>query len=198
VNLLLIIPALVFVIVVITIRVRPIPALLVFFGGPFVGTLILLVGGLLTLRVTGELGVMHLRDLLAYAFTFYIFDFPQALYPHGALLGAVVLLAYIWLKGFYNPSLLISGHRLAVGALIGALIGFLFAALVMVLVSITQQNTEFVRFITNGTLERLDLSTELLLSVCTGAVDGALIGILGVKGFRPEQLDGTVATATAR
>ena len=196
-NLPLIIPALAFVIVVVAIRVRPIPAVLVFFVGPFIGTLILLAGALLTLCAAGELGVMHLRDLLSYALTFYIFDFPQALYPHGTILGALVLLTYIWLKEFYNPSQVLTRRRLAAGVLIGATVGILFATLVMVLISLTQQNTEFVGFITGGTLDRLDLGTELLISVCTGAVDGALIATLGEKCFRPKRLDGAVASATS-
>jgi hypothetical protein len=61
---------------------------------------------------------------------------------------------------------------------------------------LSHQNPEFADFVSGGTRDGLDLSTELLLSIFTGAVDGALIAIVGVKCFRPKHLDGALESAT--
>jgi len=167
-NIVWIAPALLFVIVIVVNRVRPVLALALFLVGPF----------------------------MALAFTFYIFDVWQVLYPHGAFLGILVLLIYLRVERFYQLQFFLAGRRLASGVLVGVAVGGLFAALVLLLVLLTQQNKEFVGFITGGTLERLDLSTELLTSVCTGAADGALVAILGVKVFRPKHLDGAVESVS--
>jgi len=181
---------------IIVLRVRWTFALLLFFVGPFIGTLIDFFVSLLALRVAGELGVMHLRDLLSFAFTVYLFAFPQALCPNGAFVGVLVLLTYVWLERFFNPPVLAAGRRLAMGVLIGSAVGGLFASLIVVLVLLVQQNTQFVEFVSGGVLDRLDFSEDLLISVCTGAVDGALIAILRAKFFRPKHLEAAVESAT--
>jgi hypothetical protein len=195
-NIVWIAPALLFVIVIVVNRVRPVLALALFLVGPFIAMLMLFFGATLTAQLVGEIPVLHLRDLLALAFTFYIFDVWQVLYPHGAFLGILVLLIYLRVERFYQLQFFLAGRRLASGVLVGVAVGGLFAALVLLLVLLTQQNKEFVGFITGGTLERLDLSTELLTSVCTGAADGALVAILGVKVFRPKHLDGAVESVS--
>ena len=150
------------------------------------GTLVDSLFSILALRLAGEIAVMHLRDLLGFVFMVYLLEFPLALCPNGAFIAVLVLLAYIWLEGLFNLALLPASRRFATGVLVGGAVGALFAALIMVLVLVVQQNTEFVEFVSGGVFDRLDFSTELLISVSTGAVDGALIVIFGAKCFRPE------------
>jgi hypothetical protein len=190
------IPVLLFVVVVVGIRLRPTPALLVFFGGPLIGTLAFAFAVLLTNQMFGRSGLPQVRNLLLSGPLIYLFVLPRALYPHGALLGALMLLIYARLERSYELAKRLAGRRLATGLLIGGAVGGLFAAFVMFAALLTQQNVDFVRFITNGTVERLDLSTELLLSIATGAADGALIATLGVKSLRPKHFHGAIKSAT--
>jgi hypothetical protein len=181
-----------FVASIILLRVRWKFALLLFFVGPFMGTLVDSLLSLLALRLAGELGVIHLRDFLGFVFMVYLFEFPLALRPNGAFIAVLVLLAYVWLEGLFNLAILPASRRLATGVLVGGAVGALFAALIMVLVLLMQQNTEFVEFVSGGVFDRLDFSTELVMSASTGAVDGALIVILRAMCFRPKHLDEVV------
>ena len=177
-----VVPALLFAVVLVAIRVRPSLALMLFLVGPIIGMLLSNAAALFLLQLTGEINVLHLRDVLSFSLMFGLFDFMQMFYPHGTLLAAVVLIAFVWLRRFailMPPS---AGVRLATDALIGMVVGAAFAALVMLIVFLTQQNIEFVEFITGGTLDRLDFSVELMAGICTGLADGALIGIFGISG----------------
>jgi hypothetical protein len=177
-------------------RVRWKFALVLFFVGPFLGMLVYFLISLFALQLAGELGVWHLRDLLSFAFMVYAFLFPLALCPNGAFIAVLVLVAYVWLEGLFNLALLPAGRRLATGVIVGGAVGALFAALIVVLVLLAQQNTEFVEFVSGGVFDRLDFSTELLISVCTGAIDGTLIVILRTKCFRPKHLYAVAESAT--
>lgn len=127
----------------------------------------------------------------------YALDFPYVLGLHSAVLATTLVVLYSRygnsLDSRFSPS---SGRRLATGVLIGTAVGGSLAALILLLASIAHQSPELIDFVSGGTRDRLDPSTEILLSVCTGAVDGALIAILGVKGSRPKYLDGAVVRAT--
>jgi len=173
---------------IIVLRVRWKFALLLFFVGPFIGMLLYYLISLLALRMAGELGVMHLQDFFGFAFMIYALLFPLALCPNGAFIAVLVLLAFVWLEGHSKLALLPVSRRLATGVLVGCAVGALFAVLILALVLLVQQNTEFVEFVSGGVLDRLDFSTELQSSICTGAVDGALIAIFRAKWFRPKHL----------
>jgi hypothetical protein len=181
---------------IVVLRVRWKFALLLFFAGPFMGMLVYTLISLLALRLTGELGARHLRDLLGFAFMVYVLLFPLALCPNGAFIAVLVLLTLVWLEGRFRLALLPFGRRVGIGVLIGSAVGALFAALIMVLVLLFQRNTEFVEFVSGGVFDRLDFSAELLISVGTGAVDGALIATLREKCFRPKPLRVVVESAT--
>jgi hypothetical protein len=173
-------------------RVRWTVALLLFFFGPFAGTLMTLFAQML-----GQIGEAHRPSFLWLVIGVYALDFPYVLGLHSAVLATVLLVLYSQYEGSLNGrSSLRSGRRLITGALIGGAVGGLFAALILLSASLANQNPEFIDFISGGTRDRLDLSTELLLSICTGAFDGALTTILGVKCFRPQHLDGAVESAT--
>jgi hypothetical protein len=178
------IPALFFFILVVEMRFRATAALLVFFVGPLIGTFALAFALLLTNQILGPIGLPQLPNIALSGPLIFLFVFPRALYPHGALLGALVLLSYACLERSYNLTMHLTSRRLATGVLIGGVVGGLFAILVVLTTLLTQQNPDFIRFISNGTVQRLDPSIELLLGICTGIVDGALIAMLGVKAFR--------------
>ena len=126
----------------------------------------------------------------------YALLFPLALCPNGAFIAVLVLIANVWLEGLFKLALLPAGRRLAIGMIVGGAVGALFAALIVVLVLLAQKNSELVEFVSGGVFDRLDFSTELLISACTGAVDGTLIVILGANCFRPRHLDEVVEGAT--
>ncbi|MGD0118519.1 MAG: hypothetical protein ABSD30_10675 [Candidatus Binatus sp.] len=181
---------------IIVFRVRWKFALLLFFVGPLLGMLVYFLISLFALQLAGELGVVHSRDLLSFAFMVYALLFPLALCPNGAFIAVLVLIANVWLEGLFKLALLPAGRRLAIGMIVGGAVGALFAALIVVLVLLAQQNSELVEFVSGGVFDRLDFSTELLISACTGAVDGTLIVILGANCFRPRHLDEVVEGAT--
>ena len=176
---------------VFVLRVRWRAALLLFFFGPFVGTLLTLLA-----QMVVQLGAVHRPRFLWLLIGVYALDFPYVLGLHSAVLATAAVLLYIRYGSNLNRQFYIRGQRTVAGALVGGAVGGLFAMLILLLAWLTHQNPEFADFISGGTRDGLDLSTELLLSVCTGAVDGALIAILGEKCFRPKRLDEAVTTAT--
>jgi hypothetical protein len=181
-----------FVATIFVLRVRWTAALLLFFFGPFAGTLMTLLAQML-----GQIGEVHRPNFVWLVIGVYALDFPYVLGLHSAVLATVLLVLY----GLYESSLdsrsfLSSGQRLATGVLIGGVLGGLFAAIILLLASLGHQNPEFIEFISGGTRDRIDHSTEFLLSVGTGAVDGALIAILGAKVFRPKHFDRAAESAT--
>lgn len=180
------------VVVIFVLRVRWTLALLLFFFGPIAGTLMTLLS-----QMARHIGEVHHPGFLWLVVGVYALDFPYVLGLHSAVLATTLVVLYSRygnsLDSRFSPS---SGRRLATGVLIGTAVGGSLAALILLLASIAHQSPELIDFVSGGTRDRLDPSTEILLSVCTGAVDGALIAILGVKGSRPKYLDGAVVRAT--
>ena len=180
------------VVVIFVLRVRWTVALLLFFFGPIAGTLMTLLA-----QMAGHIGEVHHPGFLWLVVGVYALDFPYVLGLHSAVLATALVVLYSRygnsLDSRFSP---MSGRRLATGVLIGSAVGGLLAALILLLASLAHQSPELIDFVSGGTRDRLDPSTEILLSVCTGAVDGALIAILGVKGSRPKYLDGAVVRAT--
>jgi hypothetical protein len=177
-------------------RVRWKVALLLFFFGPFVGTFVNLLAELLLNSIVGHPGEVRHPNFLWRVIGVYVFDFPYVIGLHSAVLATVLVILY----ARYGSSLERRPHSglrvFTSGVLVGGAVGALFAARILFLSAVAHQNPGFADFVSGGTCDRLDLSSELLLSICTGAVDGALIAILGRKGFRPRALDHAVARAT--
>jgi hypothetical protein len=181
-----------FVATIFVLRVRWTVALLLFFFGPFAGTLMTLFA-----QMVGQIGEVHRPSFLWLVVGVYALDFPYVLGLHSAVLATALLVLCSRYEGSLDSrSSPGSGRRLATGVLIGGAVGGLFAALMLLLASLAHQNPKFIDFISGGTRDRLDLSTEVLLSVCTGLVDGALIAILGAKVFRPKHFDSAAESAT--
>jgi hypothetical protein len=173
-----------FVATIFVLRVRWTAALLLFFFGPFAGTLMTLLAQML-----GQIGEVHRPNFVWLVIGVYALDFPYVVGLHSAVLATILVIIYVrYGSSLDSRSFPNSARRLATGVLIGGAVGGLFAALILLLASLAHQNPEFIDFISGGTSDRLDLSTEVLLSVCTGAVDGALVAILGAKVFRPNSI----------
>ena len=96
---------------IIVFRVRWKFALLLFFVGPLLGMLVYFLISLFALQLAGELGVVHSRDLLSFAFMVYALLFPLALCPNGAFIAVLVLIANVWLEGLFNLALLPAGRE---------------------------------------------------------------------------------------
>jgi hypothetical protein len=181
-----------FVATIFVLRVRWTVALLLFFFGPFAGTLMTLLA-----QMVGQIGKGHPPNFVWLVIGVYALDFPYVVGLHSAVLATALLVLYgLYQSSLDSRSFPTSGRRHAMGVLIGGAVGGLFAALILLLASLGHQNPEFIDFISGGTRDRLDLSTEVLLSVCTGLVDGALIAILRAKVFRPKHFDIAAESAT--
>jgi hypothetical protein len=189
-------PIILLVVTISVLQVRWKVALLLFFFGPFAGTFVNLLAELLLNSVLGHPGEVRHPNFLWRVIGVYVFDFPYVIGLHSAVLATVLVILY----ARYGSSLASGPHTgvrgFASGVLVGGAVGTSFAALILLLSAVAHQNPGFADFVSGGTRDRLDLSTELLLSICTGAVDGILIATLGEKCFRPKHLDGAVESAT--
>jgi hypothetical protein len=179
-----------FVATVFVLPVRWTVALLLFFFGPFAGTLMTLLA-----QMVGQIGEVHRPNFLWQVIGVYALDLPYVVGLHSAVLATALVLLYSRYGSSPDFQSRIVGRRVATGALVGSTVGGLFATLILLLAWLTHQNPEFADFISGGTRDGLDLSTEVLLSVCTGAVDGALIAIVGPKVFGPKHFDRAAESA---
>lgn len=175
-------------------RVRWKVALLLFFFGPFAGTFLSLLAELLLNSIVGHPGEVRSPNFLWSVVGIYVFDFPYVIGLHCAVLATILVIFYERYGDSLESRLHSGVPRFASGVLIGGTVGALFAALVLLVYAVAQQNPGFADFVSGGTRYRLDPSNELLLSICTGAVDGALMALFGAKAFRPKHLDGVAQT----
>ena len=168
-------PAIVSVLVVIQSKFQWLPAALVFFVGPFLATLITLVGP----SFVEGIAVPSVRDATWLCITYFLFVFPYAFYPHGVLIGSAIILSCAALRDLLErwPSRTLG--RLVAGMLVGGGIGVAFGLLVVLVVMLSHQNTRLIELVSGGTLDRLRFGDEILLSACIGAVDGSLIAVFG-------------------
>lgn len=145
--------------------------------GPFAATGLLLAGGL---ALYGRPAQLQVSAFPVAALFFYLLFFPYALYPHGIFLAAILVLAY---GGVSRVSTEPDhrGARLWKATIFGGVIGALFAAIVLAIAFLSGEGAGFVDFVSGGSRTSVDLSEELFICVFTGAVDGAAIGLFGLR-----------------
>ncbi len=139
--------------------------------------LLIFVEALLANLVTNEIGPLHFGDLLPLGITYFFAFFFYAFYPHGPFLATILLPTYERYRSVLRFSRVSTKRNIVVGVLMGALVGMIFGVLVVLLAKLTR-STQFVEFVTGNTMDRLDYSAELQISICTGAANGALIAIM--------------------
>ena len=127
----LIVPLLVFLLAMILTRPPLRLALTLLFLCPFLACLLLMLGSVVFAAITHEFNAIYSASALgSFAFVFYLFTFPSALYPPGAWLGAGTLFAWAGCNQWFSLKYYAASRRAAVGAIMGTVVGVLFAAII--------------------------------------------------------------------
>ena len=161
--------------------------------GPFIATALLIAGVIVFTNIGGL--PPSFRDWISFILTMYLLILPMAvIYPRSACVAILALLASSAYELSSWSRTEDGVRRILVGAGFGAAGGVLFALLTL----LAYQSSTFVDFVSAGDITSRGLPPLAVpTSIITGAVDGALIAMAGVKGSRPKHLDGAVESATA-
>jgi hypothetical protein len=160
--------------------------------GPFLATALNIAGGVAFTNIGGL--PPSFRDWVSYILTMYLLILPMAIiYPRSACVAILALLGwtvYERSSGSRNED---RNWRILIATGIGTAAGALFAMLIF----LAYQNSAFVNFVSAGDITSRGLPPLVVsTSIITGAVDGALIAIFGLKSARRDQIDGAIAGAT--
>jgi hypothetical protein len=139
------------------------------FMSPLIATLLLLAGEAAVFRDVGP--IVSVRDLGALVASFCLFILPEGIYPSGACIAALVLLAWFALEKFWSLRPDSQMRRILMASAMGAAIGLLFAILIL----LAYTSPQFVEF-----MQHRDRPPPLVLpmSLLTGAIDGVLVAYL--------------------
>jgi hypothetical protein len=159
--------------------------------GPFIATAVLIAGGVAFTDIGGL--PPSFLDWVSFILTLYLLILPMAvIYPRSACVAILALLGW----AVYERSLRSRAEDRAWRILIATGIGTTAGALFALLIFLAYQNSAFVEFVSAGDITSRGLPPLAVpMGILTGAVDGALIAILGAKGFRPKHLRGAVESA---
>jgi len=178
-NIVLIIPGVVFVGVVMLTRSpwRLIPLLLVLC--PFVAASVLLAYSLPVGEMMGDVTLHSFSNLAWFSLTFYLFAFTYAIYPVGAWLAAGTLSIWAVCKPWISLESIGFGRRIALGVVLGAVVGALFAPVMFFSYRSVEFSARFGNLISGRDPENRQPPGEALpMSVLTGVVDGIIVVLL--------------------
>jgi hypothetical protein len=134
------------------------------------------------------------RDWVSFILTAYLFILPMAIiYPRSVCVAILVLLGCTVYERSMWSRAADRARRVLIGPVLGNVAGSIFALLTF----LAYQNSAFVDFVSAGDITSRGLPPlAVTMSIITGAVDGALVAIAGVKGFRPKHLERAVESTT--
>jgi hypothetical protein len=160
--------------------------------GPFLATALLIAGAVAFTDIGGL--PPSFRDWVSFILTMYLFIFPMAIIY--SMSACIAILALFGWTAYERSSLSRTEDRarqIFTATGLGTAAGALFALLIF----LAYRNSAFVDFVAAGDITSRGLPPLAVpMSILTGAVDGALIAIFGVKSPRRDQIDGAIAGAT--
>jgi hypothetical protein len=160
--------------------------------GPFLATALLIAGAAAFTDIGGL--PPSFRDWVSFILTMYLLILPMAIiYPRSACVAILALLGWTVYERSLGPRNDDRNWRILIATGIGIAAGALFALLIF----LAYRNSAFADFVAAGDITSRRLPPLAVpTSILTGAVDGALIAIFGVKSARRDQIVGAVAGAT--
>ncbi len=160
--------------------------------GPFIATALNIAGGVVFTDIGGL--PPSFRDWVSFILTMYLLILPMAvIYPRSACVAILALLGWTLFEGSLGSQTEDRSWRFLIATGIGTAAGALFALLIF----LAYQNSAFVDFVSAGDITSRGLPPlAVSTSILTGAVDGALIAIAGVKSIRPKHLGAAAESAT--